>query len=839
MTASAKGNATINKLTNNKSSKLTVGKDASIKDSSINALNASITGNATIDKLTNNNSSDLTVGKNVVITNSDIKELKAIIGGNSAINKSTFDQINTKVTGNASIATSTVNTMTAVVDGTMTITETPIKLLDLNTKKGAIITRSEIDEMKAVIDGDSSITYSVFKKVNLTNKGKAVINKTTLNNINTTNSGNLNITDSTANSFELTNSGNTDISKSKVNALSGKNSGSLSVKNTPVNTIDMTTSGNLLLDTVDTSKLKVSNSGSASIKEVFVNGTGYITNNKGNVNIESFNVAKNFDMDSKSGNIYMNNIDINKDFNFALSGDSKVSFGEIVIGENFNIYAGKASIKGTGLWVGENMNTYTYSKYSAPKLSLRAAVSANTSKNIRTNTDEGFILVLDELNIGGGLYVDNPDVTIKVKDSYVGHDVNIDAGKENIQIDNLDVDGGSLDIKGSSGSIKLGTVTVDNKTNINLGSGNLDVNNLTSKLDIDFNVGGNIISKDKVKSENSTINVVSGGNLTAKSVEAKGNIDMNAGGNITSSQNIETETGSVNMIAGGSVDAYKILAKDQGNIEAVRGDIIIGQIDGKTLIFKEDTNDRTLRIREANVETKITAGADYIDIDLINQTADDERLGIDFTRVNGRAMDNVIIRDIKTNTGVNMFNLVSTFANIHVSNEIFNLKQTYLLRKGDLSNTKLKFRLYGYNPIYTRDVDIIAFFAPMINHKNFADISFTNEWQPERQDYYPLTAKGDYRRMFNQYTVVQDFETLRLAYEEIIQNYNDEVNGRFNYRNTSNKKSFFVDYSSDVSSDGEVINLEDVDIPVGVEFDSASGELKPVGSHIKPQRAVD
>ena len=93
--------------------------------------------------------------------------------------------------------------------------------------------------------------------------------------------------------------------------------------------------------------------------------------------------------------------------------------------------------------------------------------------------------------------------------------------------------------------------------------------------------------------------------------------------------------------------------------------------------------------------------------------------------------------------------------------------------------------------------------------------------------------------MFNQYTVVQDFETLRLAYEEIIQNYNDEVNDRFNYRNTSNKKSFFVVYSSDVSSDGEIINLEDVDIPVGVEFDSASGELKPVGSYVKPQKAID
>ena len=39
--------------------------------------------------------------------------------------------------------------------------------------------------------------------------------------------------------------------------------------------------------------------------------------------------------------------------------------------------------------------------------------------------------------------------------------------------------------------------------------------------------------------------------------------------------------------------------------------------------------------------------------------------------------------------------------------------------------------------------------------------------------------------------------------------------------------------------DGESVNLEDIDIPVAIEFDSASGELKSIGTHLKPQPAVD
>ena len=78
------------------------------------------------------------------------------------------------------------------------------------------------------------------------------------------------------------------------------------------------------------------------------------------------------------------------------------------------------------------------------------------------------------------------------------------------------------------------------------------------------------------------------------------------------------------------------IAVEQGNIEAVNGDIIIGQINGKTLVFKEDTNERTLRIGEAKVATKITTAADYIDIDLIDNTGANEKLDVDFKLINGK-----------------------------------------------------------------------------------------------------------------------------------------------------------------------------------------------------------
>ena len=745
----------------------------------------------------------------------------------------------------------------------------------MNNTGESTILESTVNQMSASNDGKLDISIIRSDKFNLTNRGNTKISESTIKSIDANNSRELDARNINGDNLTLTSSGHTNIVDSQIKSVNSKNSGNLDVKhltsdklvltskgetlindsnianvnanvggkatiNNLTNTqMTMTVSGETNVNNSTSDKIKVTNSGKTNLKDIDVKANANLINRNGNMNINNIHVANNLDVDSNSGSINMSGIDVNIDFNFALAGNSGVKFSDITIGNDFNIYAGKAVLNGSTLNVGNDMHTYTYSKYSSPKASLRAAVAHNSGTGKASEKEEGFSLILDQLNIGGGLYVDNPDVTIKVKESQVGHDVKIDAGKENIQIDKLDVDGGNLDIKGTTGAIKLGDINVDNDTKINLNSGDLTAKSLDSKGKVDFNVGGNISSTNIIKSEISTVKAVAGGNLTASTVEAKNNIDLNVGGNITSDNKIETEKDSVNMIAGGSVNAYKVLAKQQGNIEAVNGDIIIGQIDGKTLVFKQDTNDRALRIREANVETNITAGSDFIDINVINQTADDARLGIDFTRVNGRAMNNVIIADVKTNTGVNMFNLVSTYATIHVSNEIFNLKQTYLLKKGDLSSSNLKFRLFGDNPKFSGEPDIIAFFAPLKNHKAYADISFTNEWKPEKQDYYPLTAKNDYKRMFNQYTVVQDFETLRLAYEDRIDDLHDDIYGNFDYRRVNNSKAFFIDFGEEVSTGGESVNLEDVDIPVSVEFDSASGELKVVGSQVKAQKAVD
>ena len=161
-----------------------------------------------------------------------------------------------------------------------------------------------------------------------------------------------------------------------------------------------------------------------------------------------------------------------------------------------------------------------------------------------------------------------------------------------------------------------------------------------------------------------------------------------------------------------------------------------------------------------------------------------------------------------------MSNLVSLYGDIHVSNEIFNLTKTYLLKKGDLSNSKLKFRLYGDNPVYSKEADIIAFFAPNKNHKDFANISFTNEWGPDKQDYYPLTAKNDYKRMFNQYTAVQEYETMRLAYEERIKDLNDDFSSKLEYLKLDYNRPYYYGGSSFYIA-SESVNLDGVEIPVG------------------------
>ena len=753
-----------------------------IEDSNINNINANVGGNTTINNLSNNR---------MTFNNSGVTN----------INNSSTDKFDLTNTGKATIKESNVKTMSAANEGKFELTNTPVDKLDLTNNSNGLtsIHDTSAKSINALNDGELNVNKLTGDKLVLSAGGNTNIDNSKVTSIKANNSGNLSINKIDSEKTDLTSSGNANIKDSDITNVNANISGNVTINNLSNSLMFIANSGNTNISNSSTSKINLTNTGKTNLKNLEVKNTGYLVNKKGNMNIANLDAANSFDVDSNGGSINMSGIDIKKDFNFALAGNSGVKFTDITIGNDFNVYAGKAVLNGSSLDVGNNLNTYTYSRYSSPKASMRAAVKSSSGTAKSSESEEGFTLILDQLNIGGGLYVDNPDVTIKVKESTVGKDVDIDAGKENIQIDKLDVDGGNLDIKGNTGSVKLGDVNVDNFTSINLKSGNLEVSDLSSKLDVDFKVGGNI----------------------------------------TSDKSVETETGSVNMIAGGNVNAYKVLAKQQGNIEAVNGDIIIGQIDGKTLVFKEDANDRNLRVGEANVETRIIAGADYIDIDLINQTANSERLAIDFTHVNGRAMDNVVIRDIKTDTGVNMFNLVSMYGNIHVSNDIFNLTKTYLLKNGDLSNTKLRFRLYGDNPIYSRDVDIIAFFAPMINHRSFADISFTNEWHPQRQDYYPLTAKGDYRHMFNQYTVVEDFETLRLAYEERVEVINNWVIGKFDNRKPNNSKAFYVDYGTEISTDGESINLEEVGISAGLEYDSASGELKAVGSQVKPQRAVD
>ena len=80
---------------------------------------------------------------------------------------------------------------------------------------------------------------------------------------------------------------------------------------------------------------------------------------------------------------------------------------------------------------------------------------------------------------------------------------------------------------------------------------------------------------------------------------------------------------------------------------------------------------------------------------------------------------------------------------------------------------------------------------------------------------------------------------MHLAYDDRIRDLNDDNNGRFDYRKLDNSKTFYVGYGEELSIEGESVNLDGIDIPLGFEFNSVSGELKAVGTRIKPQPAVD
>ena len=487
--------------------------------------------------------------------------------------------------------------------------------------------------------------------------------------------------------------------------------------------------------------------------------------NYGSASFNKINVrnatARNFGSTTVKESLYAD-----YDFNLVTDKNGKFSFKNIETGNNLNIFADSGSLSGNSIKIGGSLYAYRYSDFGRMiRGSARASYTGNSIFDailVSKKPADKFSLVIDKLEIANGLYVNNSGVEIKANVAVIGNDVNITADYEDINIKELAVDGGNLEINGQTGSVVLGTAVVDGNTSVKLEEGDFTANDLLAHDYINIDAGGSVASSKTIESEIGSINIRSGEDIDVENVNV-------------------SENSTVNLIADGNINAYRILAGQQGNIEAVNGDIIIGEINGKKLIFKEDTDNKTLEVTTMSVGDKLFAQAANIKIDEINHTAADKPLDIELSGVGG-AMDNVTISNVKTQTGVDLNGLFSHYADIHVSNRYFSLSKVYLLRNGNLSNSDTNFRLFGWKPEYSSNSDIIAYFVP--NSRNqWANIEFIDMGQIGKKPYIVLSAKDGFNRMFDEYTVVQQIDAISDDFLDLHKMYMASYLDSFNLRN--------------------------------------------------------
>ena len=631
----------------------------------------------------------------------------------------------------------------------------------------------------------SSLTNVSAPVVEINNSGFLASELIEARKLTANNSGKADVNSINAADFDFSNSGESVVDSVKAEAL-------LKIKSS---------NGSLAINTATTNDMAVfeTTGGAIAINELTANGNIKGTLAGGKLAVADLNANSNLYVNSSNNSFFeavnaniketatlklagasagIDNLNVGRDFNMAVATNANSNFGKMVIGNDMNIYAGKGGLKASSLNVGRNLNTYAYGKFTEPVLAARSSnnlrASLNTSNWLgssyinplnanntarKAKENEGFVLDIDEVNIGGGLYINNPDVTIKSQNVVVGNDVKITDEKSKIDIDNIDVQGGSMKIKSTQGSVNIGKATVDGATDIDMTYGDMHLSDLQSRDEVTLKTkNGNIVSEKSIESRNNDVNI------------------------------------SVNGI--GNVEAYKILAKKNGNISAYNGDIIIGEINGKTLVFNEETNNRNLQVEKATVADKLYAASSDINFKNIEHTDDSSPLDIELPGVKGRAMNNVNIGNVETTQGVDLNGLMSFYADIHVDHRYFSLSNVYLLHNGKLSNTDTKFKLYGFRPQWDNESDVIAYFVPR-EGRPFAAIDFIDKGKVGSKDYYALTAKSGFNRMFDEYTVVQRIEAMNKEFY-------------------SKHCSMTLDYLDDEEISDYVFHADDSEAPINI-----------------------
>ena len=762
---------------------------AAINNSGKATLNNVIARNVTIDNTSAGslNSDNLMVSDSLTMNNAGKAKLTNVTGKNASIvdtQSGSFDTENLKITdslvmnnaGSATIASIETNKAAITNSGKAKLTNVVAGNANIdNTQSGELNT----DNLK--IAGSLAMNNAGVSTINTVEAAKAVFN----------NSNKVSFNKVTAGSATIDNNQN-----GSLNAGEFKIHGNLNMNN----------AGESAINTIEAGQVAINNAAGANFSNTKLATTDSISlENHGNATFSTV-TGKNITTKNFGSTTVKESLNAARDFNLVTDKTGTFNFKSIVTGNNLNVFADSGSLKGNSINIGNSLYAYKYSDFGKQiNSSTRASYGSDNSildVLFAKRPADKFSLVIDELNIANGLYVNNAGIEIKSNVAIIGKDADINADFEDINIKELAVDGGSLNIKGKEGSVVLGTAVVDGETNVKLDEGDFTADDLLAHRDININAGGSVASAKSIESEIGGITIKSGDDIIAGNILAKtSDIDISSGGDFKANNVEAAENGTVNLIAEGNINAYKKLAGQQGNIEAANGDIVIGEINGKTLVIREHTDNKNLTIEKMTVGDKLIAEAARIKIDEINHTETDKPLNIELPGVDGHAMDNVTINNVITKTGVDLNGLFSHYADIHVSNRYFSLSKVYLLRNGDLSNSDTKFRLYGWQPRWSSDPDIISYFVPTSKWQ-WANIDFIDMGNIGKKPYIVLTAKDTYTRMFDEYTVVQQIEAIQGEFMDTHEKFMASYLDSFDLRNEfqDNLDSYKV-YSDDDDED--------------------------------------
>lgn len=213
-----------------------------------------------------------------------------------------------------------------------------------------------------------------------------------------------------------------------------------------------------------------------------------------------------------------------------------------------------------------------------------------------------------------------------------------------------------------------------------------------------------------VTSKNGNIKVESHGVGDIKDTHRKANGDRAF---------LDAQKGNVNVsdLGKGIVDLYHLYADADMIIHVADGDLYLHEVEGELVGLFVKNPDKEMDVENIKAGTEIAVVGDSIGIGNITQ-----RLGRDGNLIitpdsatGTDPIDNLDIRNISTNKGVEFSHLWLKNGNITVSKGNFNIDKLYIEDKATFSNSVMTTDVFGTAPVYDKDISSAYWINTSIN----------------------------------------------------------------------------------------------------------------------------